>query len=52
VLLRIDGHDLAQLGPLAVARMLDDVPFRTVPIELTRDGKTYEVQAVPRGRYD
>lgn len=49
VLLRIDGHDLAELGPLAVARMLDDVPSRTVPIELVRHGKTYDVQAFGEG---
>ena len=49
VLLRIDGHDLAELGPLAVARLLDDMPFRTVPIELVHHGKTYDVQAFGEG---
>jgi peroxiredoxin len=49
VLLSIDGHELAQLGPLAVARMLGDVPVRTVPMHLERDGKTYDVQVFGEG---
>jgi peroxiredoxin len=49
VLLSIDGHDLAELGPLAVARMLGDVPVRTVPIHLERDGKPYDVQVLGEG---
>ena len=44
LLLSIDGHDLADLGPLAVSRMLDDVPFRTVPMQLIRNGETYDLQ--------
>jgi hypothetical protein len=49
VLLSIDGHDVSKLGPLAVARLLEDVPFRTVPIILERSGKTYDVQAFGEG---
>lgn len=49
VLLRVDGHDLAQLGPLAVARILNDVPFRSVLVELVRDGNACEVHAFGEG---
>jgi peroxiredoxin len=49
VLLSIDGHDVSKLGPLAVARLLEDVPFRTVPIILERSGKMYDVQAFGEG---
>jgi peroxiredoxin len=49
VLLSIDGHDISKLGPLAVARMLEDVPFRSVPITVGRSGKTYDVQAFGEG---
>ena len=45
----IDGHDLAELGPLAVTRMLHDVPFRRVPMRLVREGDTYDVQAFGEG---
>jgi peroxiredoxin len=49
VLLRIDGYVLSEFGPLAVARMLQDVPFRTVPIVLSRTGETHEVQVFGEG---
>ena len=45
VLLSIDGHEVSQLGPLAVARLLEDVLFRMVPIILERSGKIYSSQA-------
>jgi len=49
VLLKIDGYDVSRLGPLAVARILEDVPFRTVPVILERNGKTVEVQLFGEG---
>ena len=49
LLLSIDGHDISKLGPLAVARMLEDVPFRTVPIILERSGKPVEMQVFGEG---
>jgi thiol-disulfide isomerase/thioredoxin len=49
VLLSIDGHDISELGPLAVARLLEDVPFRTVPMILERSGNTVEVQVFGEG---
>ena len=49
LLISIDGHDLAELGPLAVTRMLRDVPFRSVPMRLVRDGNTYDVQVFGEG---
>ena len=44
VLLSIDGHEVSKLGPLAVARLLEDVLFRIVPIILERSGKMYSVR--------
>jgi len=44
ILLIIYGHDASRLGPLAVARMFEDVPFRKVPVSLERNGKRVEVQ--------
>jgi peroxiredoxin len=49
LLLSIDGHNLAELGALAVARMLGDVPFRAVPMQLERDGKTYDMRVFGEG---
>jgi thiol-disulfide isomerase/thioredoxin len=49
VLLRIEDHDVSELGPLAVARMLEDVPFRPVPMILERSGKAIEVQVFGEG---
>jgi thiol-disulfide isomerase/thioredoxin len=49
VLLTIDGHDASALGPLAVARIFEDVPFRKVPVRLERNGKTVEVQLFGEG---
>jgi peroxiredoxin len=49
LLLKIDGHDLSTLGPLALITMLDDVPFRQVPIEVERDGNTHEFSVFQEG---
>jgi len=49
VLLTVDGHDASRLGPLAVARIFEDVPFRKVPVSLERNGKTVEVQLFGEG---
>jgi thiol-disulfide isomerase/thioredoxin len=49
VLLIIDGHDASRLGPLAVARMLEDVPVRKVPVSLERSGQTIEMQLFGEG---
>jgi len=49
VLLTIDGYDASGLGPLAVARMFEDVPVRKVPVSLERNGKTGEVQLFGEG---
>jgi len=49
VLLNVDGYDVSRYGPLAVARMLEDVPVRTVPIILKRSGQTVEVQVFGEG---
>jgi thiol-disulfide isomerase/thioredoxin len=49
VLLRIDGQVLSAFGPLAVARMLQDVPFRRVPVVVSRGGETHELQVFREG---
>jgi peroxiredoxin len=38
LILSVDALDLSQLGPLAVAALLGDLPFRTARIEVLRDG--------------
>src|SRR5690349_13700343 len=49
LLLKIDGYDLSTLGPLAVVAMLNDVPFRHVPMMIERDGQTQEVSVFGEG---
>lgn len=49
LLLKIDDQDLSTLGPLAVIAMLDDVPFRHVPMTIERDGQTQEVSVFGEG---
>jgi peroxiredoxin len=49
LLLKIDGHDLSILGPLALVSMLDDVPFRQVPIVVERDGSAHEFNVFQEG---
>ncbi len=49
VLLRIGSYDLAQLGPLAVAWILNDVPGRPLPVHLLRNGSAYDVLVFGEG---
>ena len=43
VLLRIDDHDVDQLGPLAVAEILRDAQNRSVSAQIRRDGRILSV---------
>ena len=43
VLLRIDGHDVDQLGPLAVTEILRDALKRSVSAQVRRDGRIVSV---------
>ena len=43
VLLRIDGHDVDQLGPLAVTEILRDALMRSVSAQIRRDGRIVSV---------
>jgi peroxiredoxin len=49
LLSEIDGHDAAKLGPLAIAAILDDVPFRAVPTVILRDGQALKVSVFGEG---
>jgi peroxiredoxin len=49
LLREMDGYDASKLGPLAVAAILDDVPFRVVPMTILRDGKTVKVNVRGEG---
>lgn len=49
LLLKIDGHNLSTLGPLALITMLDDVPFRQVPVMVERDGTSKEFSVFQEG---
>ena len=44
LLLSVDGIDLSQLGPLAVAGILGDLPFRTVRMEVLRHGDRWALK--------
>ncbi len=43
VLLRIDDHDVDELGPLAVAQILEDALNRSVTAQVNRDGGIFRV---------
>jgi thiol-disulfide isomerase/thioredoxin len=43
ILLRIDGHDVDQLGPLAVTEILRDALKRSVSAQVRRDGRIVSV---------
>jgi hypothetical protein len=45
----IDGQETAKFGPLALALVLGDVPFRAVPMTLQRSGHTLEVHVFGEG---
>lgn len=45
LLISVDGQELAVLGPLAVAAILDQLPFSSTQVELQRHGRTYTVRA-------
>ena len=47
VLLRIDGHDVDQLGPLAVTEILQDAPNRSMSAQIRRDGGILSVVVFP-----
>lgn len=44
LLLSVDGLDLSQLGPLAIAGILRDLPFRPVRMEVLRDGDRWALK--------
>lgn len=48
---RIDGHQAEKLGPLALAAMLDDVPFRSVPMTIQRGGAVVDIWVFGQGVY-
>ena len=49
LLREIDGYDASKLGPLAVAAILHDVPFRAVPMSILRNGETLKVNVLGEG---
>ena len=44
LILGVDGLDLSRFGPLAIAGILDDLPFRTVRIEVLRHGERWALK--------
>jgi len=49
LLRKIDGYDASKLGPLAVAAILNDVPFRAVPMSILRNGEALKVNVFGEG---
>lgn len=45
----MDRYTASKLGPLAVAAILDDVPFRAVPMSIQRSGATSKVHVFREG---
>jgi thiol-disulfide isomerase/thioredoxin len=49
VIERMDGYDASKLGPLAVTAILDDIPFRPVPMTIRRNGTTFSASVFREG---